>query len=179
MTASARLTSAGRAATAAATRDARSAVTAATIACSRLEKELLYVLGDTPAASAMSSTRTFSGPRSSARRSAAARSASLVACFFRSRKLGRFVVTPSPSHITCAHAKMRARKNLIASPRTHSTGLDRKGPTHMRAKGMTYDTGFVRDGSNSLERFDPELVRRELTIIRDDLHCNAVQIVGG
>lgn len=49
----------------------------------------------------------------------------------------------------------------------------------MRAKGMTYDTGFVRHGRNSLERFDPELVRRELTVIRDDLHCNAVQIIGG
>ncbi|MEV8517604.1 hypothetical protein [Dactylosporangium sp. NPDC051484] len=49
----------------------------------------------------------------------------------------------------------------------------------MRAKGMAYDTGFIRDGHNSVERFDPELVRRELTIIRDDLHCNAVQIVGG
>jgi hypothetical protein len=49
----------------------------------------------------------------------------------------------------------------------------------MRAKGMTYDTGFVRDGRNSLERFDPELVRRESTIIRDDLHCNAVHVVGG
>jgi hypothetical protein len=49
----------------------------------------------------------------------------------------------------------------------------------MRAKGMTYDTGFVRKGSYSLERFDPELVKRELTIIRDDLHCNAVQIIGG
>ncbi|WP_432840775.1 hypothetical protein [Dactylosporangium sp. CA-092794] len=49
----------------------------------------------------------------------------------------------------------------------------------MRAKGMAYDTGFVRDGRNSVERFDPGLVRRELTIIRDDLHCNAVQIVGG
>jgi hypothetical protein len=48
----------------------------------------------------------------------------------------------------------------------------------MRAKGMTYDTGFVRDGHNSLVRFDPGLVRRELTIIRDDLHCNAVHIVG-
>jgi hypothetical protein len=44
---------------------------------------------------------------------------------------------------------------------------------------MTYDTGFVRDGDNSVEHFDPERVRRELTIIRDDLHCNAVQIVGG
>ena len=44
---------------------------------------------------------------------------------------------------------------------------------------MAYDTGFVRDGKISVERFDPELVRRELTIIRDDLHCNAVHIVGG
>jgi hypothetical protein len=49
----------------------------------------------------------------------------------------------------------------------------------VRAKGITYDTGFVRDGRNSVQRFDPELVRRELAIIRDDLHCNAVQVVGG
>ena len=44
---------------------------------------------------------------------------------------------------------------------------------------MTYDTGFVRKGEISRERFDPEVVRRELAIIRDDLHCNAVQIIGG
>lgn len=44
---------------------------------------------------------------------------------------------------------------------------------------MTYDTGFIRNGGNSRERFDPEVVRRELAIIRDDLHCNAVQIIGG
>src|SRR5215471_11692770 len=49
----------------------------------------------------------------------------------------------------------------------------------MRAKGMTYDTGFVRKGEISRERFDTGVVRRELTIIRDDLHCNAVQVVGG
>jgi hypothetical protein len=49
----------------------------------------------------------------------------------------------------------------------------------MRAKGMTYDTGFAYNGSTSRERFDPALVKRELTIIRDDLHCTAVQIVGG
>jgi hypothetical protein len=49
----------------------------------------------------------------------------------------------------------------------------------MRAKGITYDTGFVRHGDISREHFDPELVERELTIIRDDLHCNAVQITGG
>ena len=49
----------------------------------------------------------------------------------------------------------------------------------MRAKGMAYDTGFIRAGGTSREHFDPELVRRELTIIRDDLHCDAVQIIGG
>lgn len=49
----------------------------------------------------------------------------------------------------------------------------------MRRKGMTYDTGFLRDGSNSREVFDPARVSEELAIIRDDLHCNAVHIVGG
>lgn len=44
---------------------------------------------------------------------------------------------------------------------------------------MTYDTGFIRNGKSSRESFDPDLVRRELTIIRDDLHCNAVQLTGG
>jgi hypothetical protein len=41
---------------------------------------------------------------------------------------------------------------------------------------MTYDTGFIRNGQLSRERFDPEVVSRELAIIRDDLHCNAVQV---
>lgn len=49
----------------------------------------------------------------------------------------------------------------------------------MRAKGICYDTGFIRNGGNSREHFDPDLVKRELTIIRDDLHCNAVHITGG
>ena len=49
----------------------------------------------------------------------------------------------------------------------------------VRAKGMTYDTGFIRHGELSRESFDPEVVRRELAIIRDDLHCNAVQVIGG
>lgn len=49
----------------------------------------------------------------------------------------------------------------------------------MRAKGITYDTGFVRNGAISRERFDPDVVRRELGIIRDDLHCNAVRVTGG
>jgi hypothetical protein len=49
----------------------------------------------------------------------------------------------------------------------------------MRAKGIAYNTGFVSDGVNSIERFDHAVVRRELAIIRDDLHCNAVHLVGG
>lgn len=49
----------------------------------------------------------------------------------------------------------------------------------MRGKGMTYDTGFVRNGTVSRKEFDPELVRRELAIIRNDLHCTAVHIIGG
>ncbi|QKW38313.1 hypothetical protein HUT06_33465 [Actinomadura sp. NAK00032] len=49
----------------------------------------------------------------------------------------------------------------------------------MRAKGITYDTGFVRDGHNSRGHFDPALAERELRIIRDDLHCNAVRVTGG
>jgi hypothetical protein len=44
---------------------------------------------------------------------------------------------------------------------------------------MTYDTGFVVHGQISSEPFDLTVVRRELAIIRDDLHCNAVQIIGG
>ncbi|MGN9790621.1 hypothetical protein ACTMTU_05885 [Streptomyces sp. OZ13] len=44
---------------------------------------------------------------------------------------------------------------------------------------MTYDTGFVVHGQMSREHFHPEVVRRELAIIRDDLHCNAIQIIGG
>ncbi|WBB64735.1 hypothetical protein O7599_32950 [Streptomyces sp. WMMC500] len=44
---------------------------------------------------------------------------------------------------------------------------------------MTYDTGLVVHGRISREQFDPAVVRRELAVIRDDLHCNAVQIIGG
>lgn len=49
----------------------------------------------------------------------------------------------------------------------------------MRAKGISYDTGFVRNGSYSRKLFDPEVVERELRIIRDELHCTAVRIMGG
>jgi hypothetical protein len=49
----------------------------------------------------------------------------------------------------------------------------------MRARGISYDTGFIISGRTSRDPFDPDVVERELRIIRDDLHCNAVRVMGG
>jgi hypothetical protein len=49
----------------------------------------------------------------------------------------------------------------------------------VRGRGVVYDTGFLYAGTNSRERFEPSVVARELQIIRDDLHCNAVRVTGG
>lgn len=47
----------------------------------------------------------------------------------------------------------------------------------MRARGIGYDAGFSFDGVNR-RPFDHTLVRRELEIIRDDLHCTAIRVFG-
>ena len=47
----------------------------------------------------------------------------------------------------------------------------------MRIKGVSYDVGREM-GFNWRPNFDRNIVRRELEIIRDDLHCNAVRICG-
>jgi hypothetical protein len=49
----------------------------------------------------------------------------------------------------------------------------------MRGKGITYDTGFLNAGVSTREPFDPEVVKREMRVIREDLHCNAVRVTGG
>jgi len=49
----------------------------------------------------------------------------------------------------------------------------------MRGKGITYDTGFLSAGTSTREPFDPAVVEREMRIIGDDLHCNAVRVTGG
>lgn len=49
----------------------------------------------------------------------------------------------------------------------------------MRARGISYDTGFVHNGSIGRKNFTPELVERELRVIRDELHCDAVRVMGG
>jgi hypothetical protein len=46
-------------------------------------------------------------------------------------------------------------------------------------QGISYDTGFVFKGAISPEHFDLQVIHRELRIIRDELHCNAVRIIGG
>jgi hypothetical protein len=47
----------------------------------------------------------------------------------------------------------------------------------MNRKGVCYDVGSVM-GFNWRPSFKPEQVRRELQVIKDDLHCNAVRISG-
>ena len=48
----------------------------------------------------------------------------------------------------------------------------------MKRKGMNYDVGRVLLGHLQRPTFDTEIVHRELEIIKNDLHCNAVKIQG-
>src|SRR4029453_294443 len=74
----------------------------------------------------------------------------------------------SPAVIIAMPSTCRAR-------RTHQT----IGRASMRGKGICYDTGFFNRGVSTHEPFDPEVVGRELRVIREDLRCNAVRITGG
>jgi hypothetical protein len=47
----------------------------------------------------------------------------------------------------------------------------------MNRKGVCYDVGQVMS-FNWRPSFEPRVVRRELEIIRKDLHCNAVRVCG-
>lgn len=49
----------------------------------------------------------------------------------------------------------------------------------MRANGITYDTGFFVGTSSTHDPFELEAVRRDMLVIRDELHCNAVRPTGG
>jgi hypothetical protein len=49
----------------------------------------------------------------------------------------------------------------------------------MKTNGINFDTGFLNKGTSTREPFESEVVRREMQIIRDDLHCTAVRITGG
>lgn len=49
----------------------------------------------------------------------------------------------------------------------------------MNRKGVNYDTG-TPTLQNTLTRptFDPQIIQREINIIKNDLHCNAIRITG-
>ncbi|MEV5703772.1 hypothetical protein [Actinoallomurus sp. NPDC052274] len=49
----------------------------------------------------------------------------------------------------------------------------------MRAFGINYDTGFTSGGTTTHEPFLPHVVQREMRVIREDLHCDAVRVTGG
>uniref|UniRef100_A0AAU3GSI7 Abortive infection protein n=1 Tax=Streptomyces sp. NBC_01401 TaxID=2903854 RepID=A0AAU3GSI7_9ACTN len=49
----------------------------------------------------------------------------------------------------------------------------------MRTFGINFDTGFTSARTTTREPFDPAVVRREMEIIRTELHCDAVRITGG
>jgi len=48
----------------------------------------------------------------------------------------------------------------------------------MRARGITYDTGFL-PGAASRPEFPHDVVRRDMAVIADELHCDVVRITGG
>lgn len=50
----------------------------------------------------------------------------------------------------------------------------------LHRKGINYDIGTFTRGkeSSSRDHFDPAIVEREMKIIKNDLHCNAIRISG-
>lgn len=48
----------------------------------------------------------------------------------------------------------------------------------MRARGINYDTGSFPGNQLTRKAFDPAIVRREMTVIASELHCDAVRISG-
>ncbi|ONI81916.1 hypothetical protein ALI22I_37660 [Saccharothrix sp. ALI-22-I] len=49
----------------------------------------------------------------------------------------------------------------------------------MRAKGITYDTGFLNQGVSTRPSLDPVTVREDMRVIREELHCTALRVTGG
>src|SRR5262249_53246115 len=60
-----------------------------------------------------------------------------------------------------------------------SSANKRQRGISVRIRGINYDTGFLSAGTTTREPFDPQVVKREMQIIHDDLHCNAVRVTGG
>jgi hypothetical protein len=48
----------------------------------------------------------------------------------------------------------------------------------VRARGINYDTGFLPGRQLTRKTFSPETVRRDMAVIADELHCDAVRVSG-
>lgn len=48
----------------------------------------------------------------------------------------------------------------------------------MRARGINYDTGFLPGDQFTRKSFRPDVVRREMAVIADELHCDVVRVSG-
>jgi hypothetical protein len=48
----------------------------------------------------------------------------------------------------------------------------------MKLKGICYDVGRVMMDNQWHPDFDPQTIHRELEIIKHDLHCNTVRLLG-
>jgi hypothetical protein len=68
----------------------------------------------------------------------------------------------------------RPARPLVATPPVR-TRLDEIRAVAMRIRGVSYDVGRVL-GVNWRPEFNQAVVRRELEIVRDDLHCNSVRV---
>jgi hypothetical protein len=87
--------------------------------------------------------------------------------------LGALMAGPASSRCGTASPASTGPSHLLpeALPRAASSGLIQKG--------VNYDVGITwAPGFNSREVWRPELVRRELRAIRDDLHRNSVLLYG-
>jgi hypothetical protein len=66
---------------------------------------------------------------------------------------------------------------MSISPST-SWNTDTRKDHDVRARGINYDTGFLPGDKLSRKAFTAEIVRREMAVIADELHCDAVRISG-
>ncbi|WP_205718452.1 hypothetical protein [Actinomadura sp. WMMA1423] len=90
----------------------------------------------------------------------------------RTQRIGRRAVLAG----ALASSSALAFTGIGANPATADPGR----PAGLRGRGVHYDTGFFQAGlePSTHEPFDPKLVEREMRVIRQDLHCNAVRLFG-
>ncbi|GAA0927585.1 hypothetical protein [Nonomuraea longicatena] len=74
-----------------------------------------------------------------------------------------------PPLITAAPAERR--ETFFSWLSSHQKG-------NVMKKGINYDTGFLPGDAFSRKVFDAETVRREMRVIADELHCQAVRVSG-